>query len=92
MNNFVLELIGRYFLTGLILWGALFIMLVARLAYIAIKKDGGESVFKFGEDAEQHPKLSPAGKFVRLIAWPYWIPMVIHLYMKEERKILNKMN
>ena len=92
--DFVLELIGRYFLTGIILWGFAFIMMVIRLAYKSLKTtpDGLKLIDELQEDTEKAKKIGVFGAIIRLVIWPYGIVKVIDIYMKTETKLIAKLH
>ena len=84
--TFIMELVGRYILTGAILWGALILMLIVRLAYKSIKSGdamGFLDRFICGAPADNQ-KLSVGRRIVRLLVWPYGICESVHVYMKHE--------
>lgn len=89
--DFVLELLGRYVLTGVILWGVILIMLVVRLVYKSFTYDGGFIISEFSESVDKHKKASKMTMLIRYVVWPYGIVKVIHMYMKEENRILNRL-
>jgi hypothetical protein len=87
------EIIGRYVLTGIILWAALFIMLVIRLLYVAFKPGNGGMDFidQFGPEARGEKVKMTAKDIIGYIVWPYGLISTVHEYMKREAETFERM-
>lgn len=91
-NDFILELIGRYILTGIILWGTLFVFLVARLAYKAMKSgDFVNFIDKFTDSGSSSGKeLSAIRRIIRFAIWPYGLCEAVHIYIRHELQAIRE--
>lgn len=86
------EIIGRYVLTGVILWAALFIMLVFRLIRVAFKPGNGGMDFieQFGPEARGEKATTTVKDVIGYIVWPYGIVWMVHQYMKREAETFER--
>ena len=88
------EIIGRYVLTGVILWFALIVMLVIRLIYVGSKpENGGLMTFlnEFEPSAEKGEEVkTTVGDILCYILWPYGLIHAVHIYMKRESKTIER--
>ena len=85
------ELIGRYVLTGVILWGLLFVMLVIRLLYVAFTPGNGGMDFieKFDSSLKgTKVKNSKAQTIFEFTVWPYGMIRLLNAYFQLERSTM----
>lgn len=88
----IMEIIGRYVLTGIILYGALFFMLVIRLVFVAYK-ESGSTIREMDKFIEEFEPVDAGGKIKQAIEWilyPYGLVAAVHRYMKNENKAICK--
>lgn len=87
------EIIGRYVLTGVILWAVLFIMLLIRLLYVAFKPGNGGMDFinQFGPEARGEKAKTTAKDIIGYIVWPYGLAFTAHQYFKREAETFERM-
>ena len=91
------EIIGRYILTGAILYGALLLMVMIRLAWVAFKPGNGgiEFINVFNSPEKTGTKEKRTINWIKSalewIFYPYGIVMAVHRYMKKENAAIEKM-
>lgn len=90
-----MEIIGRYVLTGIILIGALFIMMVVRLIYIAFKPENDcvaflNAMLSYGEENGNN-KTKWGRLIMEFVFWPYGVVAITYRYMKAEGIAIEKM-
>lgn len=88
------ELIGRYVLTGIILWAALFIMLVIRLVYVAFKPEnrGMDFIDQFNPKRNDEKAKITVKDIIGYIVWPYGLVCKVHEYMKQEAETFERIH
>ena len=86
------ELIGRYVLTGIILWAVLLIMLVIRLTYVAFKPENGGMDFinLFDPKSEGKKSKITIKDIIEYILWPYELIRCVHVYMQREKETFER--
>ena len=87
------ELLGRYVLTGIILWAALFIMLLVRLIWVAFAPgNGGLKFLDMFSPVKEGEKAKTTKKDVACyVLWPYGLIVMIHQYFKREQYAIEQM-
>jgi len=86
------EIIGRYALTGVILWGALFVILVGRVVYLlVIKYDFMETTKSIDSYLDTIPDGTRFKNLLKFVLWPWGVLWMINAYMKMERMIVSKL-
>lgn len=96
MTNLVMEMIGRYVVSGLVMYVALFIGLMVRLTVLIFRGASsasdaiirGRRLNDFTNSAKKAPKWEMA---IRYVVWPYGIIKIMTMYLKIEPKLIKKM-
>ena len=98
MTNLVLAMVGRYILSGMIMYGLLFIVIVARLTVALCRgcNNGAEATIRARRLSSwtEEAKIKQASKTemaIRYLVWPYGVIKSLKIYLKEEPKIIRKM-
>lgn len=93
------EIIGRYVLTGAILYGALTLMLFVRLIWVAFRPGNGgiEFINSFngfnssGNTGVKKIKINWIRTAVEWIFYPCGLVLAVHRYLKKEQAAIQRM-
>ena len=96
MTNLVMEMIGRYVVSGLVMYGALFIGLMIRLIVLMFRgaSSASDAIIRgrrlngFTDSAKKASKWEMA---IRYVVWPYGIIRILDMYLKIEPKLIKEM-
>lgn len=97
MTNLVTEMIGRYVVSGLIMYAILYIGLITRISVLMIRgtKSMSEVAIRGRRLSAFPEKVKSASRWmmaVRYIVWPYGIVKIMNNYVKIEPRLIRMMN
>lgn len=100
MESLVLEVLGRYIVTGIVAHATLFAIMFTRIIWFMVKGTSGVSEVvirsrrgnEWTEQVDKRPKASLGEMLLRFVVWPYGVIKIANIYFKEEPRLIRILN